>query len=594
METLIYKVKSHCAAIILAILLGVLIIIPFFYFKTQLGPTFQGIWPSVVDDESFYLSRIKDVIDGHPFLSNAYLAEHKEGLPQQLFLAENILAWPLELLGVDVNSGHLIYNFLMPAIAFILSYVILYLIVGSRLWSAIGSSFLFFGLFLLSFIRPVSPQFNFIFWLTQLIFLWLLVNNPNIKTNPNSEYSDKIRIFGLLGANIINFGLLFYIYPYYWTFYLILFGLLAISYFWKERTLSYKILMIVVGGLILAVPYFYFNYLATKLPYYMETLTRLQMIYTRFPSGLRIMAWSFPVLALILVSSWRKIISTDVKTIFFAAGVLSSIIAVNQHIITGRNFEFSSHYSMGAIFFAVFALAYLFSHLNPNKSDYHPNTPNDKKFGLFGYIRIFGLLIIAIVVIFSLSGYLKRILFIGENHVYYQNYAPVFDWLNKNTEKDSVVYANAELSRLIPVYTANNVYYVREANLFFISDEEVLDRFILNKFFEKFDKDFVTENVRSVYGVRYIDIYGHAVQGNKLRRLLGLKLEPEIYLPKEAIAKAIARAGELQKGDFLEELKRFRIDYLVWDKIKNPNWEIEQRYFKKVFETDYFKIFDVR
>ena len=203
-------------------------------------------------------------------------------------------------------------------------------------------------------------------------------------------------------------------------------------------------------------------------------------------------------------------------------------------------------------------------------------------------------MIIAIVVIFSLSGYLKRILFIGENHVYYQNYAPVFDWLNKNTPKDSVVYANIEISRLIPVYTANNVYYVREANLFFISDDEVLNRFILNNFFEKFDKGFVTENVRSIYGVRYIDIYGHAVQGNKLRRLLGLNLEPEIYLPEEAIAKAIARADELQEGDFLEELKRFRVDYLVWDKTKNPNWEIGQRYFKKVFEIDHFKIFDVR
>ena len=337
----------------------------------------------------------------------------------------------------------------------------------------------------------------------------------------------------------------------------------------------------------------------------METLTRLQMIYTRFPSGLRIMAWSFPVLALILVSSWRKIISTDVKTIFFAAGVLSSIIAVNQHIITGRNFEFSSHYSMGAIFFAVFALAYLVSRYNTNlfrlSFKYLNNEVEDPRFGHTESGRIYANaaniilgIIILFFVVWGVSGYLRKVFVVHAENIYRQNYAPVFEWLNKNTEKDSVVYANAELSRLIPVYTANNVYYVREANLFFISDEEVLDRFILNKFFEKFDKDFVTENVRSVYGVRYIDIYGHAVQGNKLRRLLGLKLEPEIYLPKEAIAKAIARAGELQKGDFLEELKRFRIDYLVWDKIKNPNWEIEQRYFKKVFETDYFKIFDVR
>ena len=148
-----------------------------------------------------------------------------------------------------------------------------------------------------------------------------------------------------------------------------------------------------------------------------------------------------------------------------------------------------------------------------------------------------------------------------------------------------MVYANVDISGLIPVYTANNVFYVREANLFFISDKEVLNRFILNNFFKKFDKDFIIENDRSVYGVRYIDAYGHTVQGNKLRRLLGIKPESEIYLPQEAIEKVIMSAKELQKGDFIQELKRFRVDYLVWDKNKNPDWEMNSKNFKPVFSS---------
>jgi len=179
--------------------------------------------------------------------------------------------------------------------------------------------------------------------------------------------------------------------------------------------------------------------------------------------------------------------------------------------------------------------------------------------------------------------YSKRAFVIDENAVYRQNYTPVFEWLNKNTEKDSVVYANSDLSRLIPVYTANNVFYVREANLFFISDKEVLDRFILNNFFSAFGKDFIIENDRSVYGVRYIDAYGHTVQANKLRRLLGLKTEPEVYLPEEAIQKVIGRAAELQKGNFVEEIKNYRIDYLIWDKNKNPDWEVNSKNFKPIF-----------
>ena len=101
--------------------------------------------------------------------------------------------------------------------------------------------------------------------------------------------------------------------------------------------------------------------------------------------------------------------------------------------------------------------------------------------------------------------------------------------------------------------------------------------------FKKFDKDFIIENDRSVYGVRYIDAYGHTVQANKLRRLLGLKTEPEVYLPEEAIQKVIGRAAELQKGNFVEEIKNYRIDYLIWDKNKNPDWEVNSKNFKPIF-----------
>ncbi len=201
--------KKHYIAIIPAIILGILMVLPFFYFRAKLADNFKGILPEIVNDENFYYARIKDVVDGHPFLSNAYLYEHKSGLPQQVFLAEYLLAQPIKLFNLNINTAHLIYNFLFPVIAFILIYLALYLISKSRFWAIIFSLFLFFGLYLIDFIRPVSPQFNFIFWLTQFIFLWLLI----------SERKNK-----WFWLSVINFGGLFYIYPYYWTFYLIFFA----------------------------------------------------------------------------------------------------------------------------------------------------------------------------------------------------------------------------------------------------------------------------------------------------------------------------------------------------------------------------------
>lgn len=591
-------IKKHYPAIIFAFILGALMVLPYFYFQTKLGSNFQGIWPAIADDETFYLARIKDIIDGHSFLSNAYLAEHKGGPPQQLFLAEWLLAQPLKLFDININTGHLAYNFLLPAIAFLLTYIALSFISGPQLWSLTLSAFLFFGLYLVDFLRPVSPQFNFIFWLTQFIFLWLLVNsqnNPNLRIYPNSTNNIRsirmfISRFGLLSANALNFGFLFYIYPYYWTFYLIFFGLLILAYLFKDRVLARKIAIITIGGLVLAIPYFYLNHLSSFLSHYEETLTRLGMIYTRFPSGLRVVFWSVLGLAIFAWFLKRKIISLSIKTIFFISGITTSIVAANQHIVTGRNFEFSSHYDMTAIFFLVFAAAYLLYEIRIF-TDIRMHRNKDK-FGLFGYIHVFGLLIIVVIIVFGLHNYLKRAFLIHENRVYQQNYALIFEWLNKNTERDSVVYTDAEISRLIPVYTANNVYYTREANLFFISDDEVLDRFIINNFFEKIDREFITRNARAIYGVRYIDEYGHTRQSNKLRWILGFELKPEVYLPEPAITRVIERANELQKNSFPEKLKRFEIDYLIWDKIRYPDWRISEEEFKKTFETNRILIFE--
>jgi len=543
-------------------------VLPFFYFQSKLGPSFQGVLPEIVNDELFYYARIKDVVDDHSLLGNAYLAEHKSALPQQVFLAEYLLAQPIKLFNLNINTAHLIYNFLFPAVVLILAYLALYLISKSRFWAIIFSLFLFFGLYLIDFIRPISPQFNFIFWLTQFIFLWLLISQRG-----STKY-----LYAILVLNILNFGLLFYIYAYYWTFYLIFFLIFiafdfaSFKYFHNSNYGSKQIIKIIVGGLILAIPYFYINYLSSQLPYYTETLTRLGMIYTRFPSGFRIIFWSAIGLAAFCWFLWKKIINLDIKSLFFISGILASVIAVNQHLITGKNFEFSSHYSMGAMFFLVFAAAYLWQKLRERQ--------NNLK------LLSASLTVVFIFIIFLGAFSYLKVFALNEESIYIQNYAAVFEWLNKNTPKDSVVYTNPDLSGLIPVYTANNVYYAREANLFFISDNEVLDRFVLNNFFEDFNKDFIIENVRSIYGVRFIDVYGHTVQGNKLRRLLGVKPEQEIYLPEEAIEKVISRAKELQSGDFIKELKQFRIDYLIWDKNKNPGWKIDPNFFSEIYSKN--------
>ena len=564
MEVEIFKkLKRHWPTVILAVVIGLLMVWPFFYFQKSLGDEYMGILNQVIDDELFYMARIKDVIDGHPFLGNAYLVEHKNQLPQQLFLPEFLLAQPLKLLNIDAVQSRVVYNFILPALAFILTYLVFYLIYPSKFWSNLFAVFLFFGIYLFKFTRPVIPQFVFLFWLAQFILLWQIIKNP----------SNRIFIF----LNILNFGLLFYLYPFYWTFYLVLLSVSSFIYFFRDRLLSKQFLKILIGGLAIGSFYFYLTFLAVQLPEYQETMTRLQLVFSSSPSEIKTVIPALLILILFGILHRLKFIKINREILFFISGIISILLVTNQNIITGQKFEFG-HYRMPAVFFMAFAIYYIASQI---------------KLGL--KLKFLFASILIIISAYGIYGYAQRVFKISGQGVYTQNYKEILDWFNKNTQSDSVVYANDDISNLIPVYTYNNVFYVRNANLFIISDVEAEERFILGNFFEDFDENFVVENERTIWGVRYIDRYGDAVQANKWRKLLGLQLKDETRLPENEVKIILAKAVEIKRGGLNEGLKKYQVDYFIWDKNKNPDWYLNnQNFLESVFKNNNFVIYKIK
>ena len=581
------KIKNHWIVLALAVFLGFLMILPFFYFQMVLGDDYKGILNQIIDDELFYMVRIRDVMDGHPTLGNAYLAEHKNQLPQQLFLPEFVLAQPLKFLNLDIVQGRIIYNFVLPAIAFILIYLAFYLIHPSRFWAGLFTAFLFFGLYLFKFTRPVIPQFVFIFWLSQFIFLWSrFFGSKKSRILDSQSESGQFHFDWFLLLNILNFGLLFYLYPFYWTFYLVFFVILASVYFFREKMLSKQFFKILIGGLIIGFLYFYLSFSASQLPEHQETLTRIQLVFSHSPSEIKTVFLAFLVSILIGIFHRLKAIKINREVLFFISGIISIILVTNQNIITGQKFEFG-HYRMPSVFFLTFAVYYLLSQIKffPPVAD-QPKAENFKLKFLFA----------SLIVILSAGGiynYTQKIFEVSERDVYTQKYAAIFNWLNKNTSPDSVVYANEEISGKVPVYTRNNVFYSRYANLFIMPDAEVEERFILNNFFEEFDKDFVVKNERAIFGVRYIDRYGDAVQANKWRKLAGLKLKDETRLPENEIEKVLTQAGEIQRSPFDKSLKKYQVDYFVWDKNKDPNWNLEKLDLEPVYNFENIYVFKI-
>ena len=558
--------KKHYLVILLAILIALLTFLPQILSINSMGDDWQGIYPINTADDIYYLARAQDVIDGHTFLSNPYLYEHKEGSPMQFWLADYILAKPAGLLGVNVAEVYMFYDLILVIILVLLTYSIFYSLSKNILLSLSGSTFLHIGLFLSRFNRCPSPQFNFIFWL--LLFLFLI---KYIKTNK--------KIYIILSG--LSFGLLFHLYTYYWTFWLCLLGILFLVNFFLDKKRSRDYFYVILIGMTIGIPYFIMMFKSVKLPFYNESIYRLGMIDTHFPSGFKIVALAFLILILFFYLWKKKIVRYNQLSLFLLIGTISTVICVNQHIITGKNLEFSSHYWVLSVFWFAFSFVYLFNKALQRKK-------NNKVIAIILFILILS---------FSFLNAKEKMISdtqAKEYEINWQRYVNTFDWLNNNTELDTVVYANSDLSKLIPVYTHNNIYYSRFANLFFISSKEVQERFVINNYWDEFTEDYILENQRYIWGVHYIDEYGHNQSKNKIKKLLGLKVNEIKAVPQFEIDTFMSLKEEVKGVGIEDNLSKYRVDYIVWDKIKNPHWLVEDlKALEEVFESNEIVIYKI-
>lgn len=109
-----------------------------------------------------------------------------------------------------------------------------------------------------------------------------------------------------------------------------------------------------------------------------------------------------------------------------------------------------------------------------------------------------------------------------------QKYMVVLDWIKTKTPKESVIMANQSLSELVPVYTSANVVWEDHASYYLLPQER---------------RDFTPDKIMT--------------------------------------------APDLSKA-----LSKYRVDYLVWDSIKEPNWELDSKLFlKKLYDDGEFKIY---
>ena len=158
--------------------------------------------------------------------------------------------------------------------------------------------------------------------------------------------------------------------------------------------------------------------------------------------------------------------------------------------------------------------------------------------------------------------------------------------------KDQVVYADDDLSAIIPIYTSDNVFYSADAELFFLTDKEVENRFIINHYFDTFTPEYVLSNQRSIFGGYYINQFGHTRSEDFLKKLLHLPYPPNQLLPQTVINSVISDAQKIQQNNLTTEIKTYKIDYLIWDSVHDPKWLVPKTY-KLLYSSDGIFIYKV-
>jgi hypothetical protein len=156
-----------------------------------------------------------------------------------------------------------------------------------------------------------------------------------------------------------------------------------------------------------------------------------------------------------------------------------------------------------------------------------------------------------------------------------QHYAEALDWINNNTEVDSVVFSHAQFMEIVPIYTHANVYYTQNAPYLIGSDNEVVERTILSHFFDI--DSFRNTNFGMNEVGRILWTQPAMIERNIhwMHNKLNIAYEQKYSLKKElAMVQSIYESLQ-SEGWNLGLLQRYKLDYIVWDKALHTEWSLD-------------------
>lgn len=560
------KKKEQISIIVLFAVTVIFSLIPVVQTVVRVNDKWQGVTPKYIDDDLYYYARIKEVVDGNPFIGNPYFMEHRDERSVAFFVADWIASIPF-LMKIPFNLS-IVINFVFWSLLFVL--LVYFLARATELsspYSALLSFFSYLEVYWVVF-RPVVMQEVFPFFILFLLALIVWLKEP---------LNRRSAIF-LMVASVLPF----YIYTYLWQ---ITSVILAIVFFHKliqKKWEEIKILSLVAMGIVaVSLPSIIYTIYQIRSFFYWETVGRIGLVESYLPTiyAYQYGRWAVLLaLVFILLKRWLVVVVSNKDEKVFLAAIYSGmslfLISVSN-IVTGKELETAQHAGRFiTLWMAIFFPVVLWNFYKYRKELFKLN-----------WIKLIVLFVVSFLCLgFLLSNFNRSLPFkkIAEADVVsIQDYSIPLNWLEKKETDPIVIWADEEISTYIPILTKHYVLWHPAGGLHLMSTIENEDRFLFSRIGTT-TTDEIFLHYREFEGAGAVWRYSNSFYKNRINCFILKECREDIelrdWVGTTTIQNLLDREIEL-KNDLAGNLKKYKVSYIISDISKK-----EDGYFMSLFK----------
>lgn len=546
--------RRHWVPIVLSLAVGALCVAPHFFAVRALGSDDRGIPFLYSDDEDIYLSRMQEIVDGHRRVGSVFFYEYKDVRPVQPPYGEWIYVGLSRILRASLPDTLVVAKFLFPAILFLLVYAFAWRLLPaerSRLrqlgaiaaaiaivpgldilrardvWQLLNGQDV--GLHLSLWTRPVNPILGGIVVFSYLNALW----EAFVRRSRWAVIAAGI----LLGASVFYF--------FCWGALISVTAIAGLCALIRKDWPRARMLASVVGiSFAVSAGYWISGVQAIGGEAGRIVASRNGMLFTHAPLLNKTLIAGLFVFALASVflirrGTARRDLAREPWWFVSLSLLLGGFLALNQQVVTGREI-WPFHFVQYTQPFAALATVVVAFHA----------------FKRWPKIIVAACIALSVTTLFLAALASQTYRSVLPDFRARQQEAALYDWLNRNTAKDSVVLVideNERMARQIPAFTSNNVYLV-----YWLIDGVPTDR-ILHNFFVFLRLNGVQPNDAEAYlRVHHSLVRGYFYEDwNQM-----FKTTPDAWSDEKAKELAAGYATFMRRP-FAEQLKKYRLDYIT-------------------------------